>query len=84
MVPADAKDIAELVGSRTGDDTDKFERCEWTPGPGGTPILAACRNWFTARTIDRVPAGEHWRDSPLDRNRFVDNSLARSVSLRRT
>jgi flavin reductase (DIM6/NTAB) family NADH-FMN oxidoreductase RutF len=60
LVPSDATDIAELFGSRTGDDTDKFERCEWTPGPGGTPILAACRNWFAARIIDRFPAGDHW------------------------
>jgi flavin reductase (DIM6/NTAB) family NADH-FMN oxidoreductase RutF len=34
--------LAELFGGTTGDGTDKFARCEWTPGPGGVPILAQC------------------------------------------
>ena len=60
LVPAAAMDLAELFGSRTGDEVDKFERCEWAPGPGGAPVLTACGNWFAARIIDRVPAGDHW------------------------
>src|SRR5215217_860448 len=29
-VPSDAGDLARLFGGETGDDVDKFERCEWT------------------------------------------------------
>ena len=59
LVPADAGDLAELFGSETGDEIDKFARCEWSPGPGGAPVLAACPNWFAGRVLDRVPAGDH-------------------------
>src|SRR3712207_2418732 len=30
LVPASADGLAELFGSRTGDDVDKFSLCEWT------------------------------------------------------
>jgi flavin reductase (DIM6/NTAB) family NADH-FMN oxidoreductase RutF len=33
------RDLAELFGGRTGDDIDKFARCDWRPGPGGVPLL---------------------------------------------
>jgi flavin reductase (DIM6/NTAB) family NADH-FMN oxidoreductase RutF len=59
LVPSEATGLAELFGSQTGDEVDKFERCEWTAGPDGTPILDECRNWFAARIIDRMPAGDH-------------------------
>src|SRR3954468_19640786 len=39
LVPDDAAELAELFGSRTGDEVDKFELCDWSPGPGGTPVL---------------------------------------------
>jgi flavin reductase (DIM6/NTAB) family NADH-FMN oxidoreductase RutF len=32
-------DLAELFGGRTGDDVDKFARCDWQAGPGGVPLL---------------------------------------------
>jgi flavin reductase (DIM6/NTAB) family NADH-FMN oxidoreductase RutF len=60
LVPAHASELAELFGSRTGDEIDKFERCGWKAGPGGTPILDECPNWFAARIINRIPAGDHW------------------------
>lgn len=60
LVPAHADALAELFGSLTGDDVDKFSRCEWFPGPNGTPILAECGNWFAGRILDRLPAGDHW------------------------
>jgi flavin reductase (DIM6/NTAB) family NADH-FMN oxidoreductase RutF len=34
------RDLAELFGGRTGDEVDKFARCEWEEGPGGVPLLA--------------------------------------------
>ena len=60
LVPAHAAPLAELFGSLTGDDVDKFSRCEWSPGPDGTPVLAECANWFAGRILDRLPAGDHW------------------------
>ena len=60
LVPEDGDDLAELFGSRTGDDVDKFAMCDWTPGPDGTPVLTGCPNWFAGRVLQRIPAGDHW------------------------
>jgi flavin reductase (DIM6/NTAB) family NADH-FMN oxidoreductase RutF len=59
VVPEDAQHIVELFGGETGDDTDKFERCEWTTGPEGIPLLADCPSWFAGRILERVPLGDH-------------------------
>jgi len=59
VVPEDAEWLAELFGSETGDDVDKFARCSWTPGPGGTPVIDDCGNWFAGRVLQRIPAGDH-------------------------
>lgn len=60
LVPEHAEDLAELFGSNTGDDIDKFERCSWREGPGGAPVLDECGNWFAGRILERLPAGDHW------------------------
>jgi flavin reductase (DIM6/NTAB) family NADH-FMN oxidoreductase RutF len=59
FVPADGKEIAELFGGETGDEVDKFERCEWHEGPHGVPIVAGLPNWFVGRILDRIDAGDH-------------------------
>jgi len=59
LVPEEASHIIELFGGETGDDTDKFERCEWTPGPEEIPLLADCPSWFAGRILDRMPLGDH-------------------------
>jgi flavin reductase (DIM6/NTAB) family NADH-FMN oxidoreductase RutF len=59
LVPEDAQHIVELFGGETGDDTDKFDRCEWTAGPEGIPLLADCPSWFAGRILERVPLGDH-------------------------
>jgi flavin reductase (DIM6/NTAB) family NADH-FMN oxidoreductase RutF len=59
LVPADAWELAELFGSHTGDEADKFERCRWSAGPKGTPVLAGCRSWFAGRILDTVHGGDH-------------------------
>lgn len=59
FVPASATELAELFGGETGDDVDKFARCDWTPGPGGVPILTECRNRFVGRVVERVGLGDH-------------------------
>jgi flavin reductase (DIM6/NTAB) family NADH-FMN oxidoreductase RutF len=59
LVPEDATELAELFGSQTGDSIDKFERCGWSPGPAGTPVLNDCGNWFAGRVVSRMDAGDH-------------------------
>ena len=60
LVPAEKDELARLFGAQTGDDVDKFGLCEWSPGPGGAPVLADCSNWFAGRIRDRFEAGDHW------------------------
>ncbi len=53
-------ELARLFGEETGDEVDKFARCDWSPGPDGvTPVLAACPRWFLGRVVDRVDSGDH-------------------------
>jgi len=59
FVPADGEEIAELFGSETGDEVDKFARCAWHEGPAGLPILDDLPNWFAGRIRERIPAGDH-------------------------
>jgi flavin reductase (DIM6/NTAB) family NADH-FMN oxidoreductase RutF len=59
VVPWDAGHLVELFGGETGDDRDKFERCDWTPGPDGLPVLEECRSWFAGRIVDRIELGDH-------------------------
>lgn len=59
MVPSEATDLADLFGGETGDEIDKFARCEWRPGPGGAPLLDRCENWFAGRILERIEAGDH-------------------------
>jgi flavin reductase (DIM6/NTAB) family NADH-FMN oxidoreductase RutF len=60
LVPDGADELAELFGSKTGDEVDKLAQVDWSPGPGGAPILDECRNWFAGRILDRIPVGDHW------------------------
>ncbi|HLJ03608.1 MAG TPA: flavin reductase family protein [Solirubrobacteraceae bacterium] len=59
FVPAEAEQLAELFGGETGDEVDKFERCDWRPGPEGVPAICELENWFAGRVIDRIPFGDH-------------------------
>lgn len=56
----DDDDLAQLFGGETGHETDKFARVEWTPGPGGTPLLERCRNRFVGRIADHRRGGDHF------------------------
>jgi flavin reductase (DIM6/NTAB) family NADH-FMN oxidoreductase RutF len=53
------RDLAELFGSHTGDDIDKFERCAWRPGPDGVPVLERCPAWFAGEITGRTDLGDH-------------------------
>lgn len=59
LVPEDATELAQLFGGETGDELDKFERCEWEPGPDGVPLLEDCPNRFVGRIVERIDFGDH-------------------------
>jgi flavin reductase (DIM6/NTAB) family NADH-FMN oxidoreductase RutF len=59
FVPSSAQWLAELFGGETGDEVDKFARCEWRQGPRGLPILTACDNWFAGEILTRAALGDH-------------------------
>jgi flavin reductase (DIM6/NTAB) family NADH-FMN oxidoreductase RutF len=59
FVPEDAEELAVLFGGETGDEVDKFARCEWRSGPGGTPVLSELENWFAGRVLERIDFGDH-------------------------
>jgi flavin reductase (DIM6/NTAB) family NADH-FMN oxidoreductase RutF len=50
----DDGDLAALFGEETGDDVDKFARCEWTEGPDGVPLLDRIANRFVGRVLDTL------------------------------
>jgi flavin reductase (DIM6/NTAB) family NADH-FMN oxidoreductase RutF len=54
---SDQRDLAELFGGSSGDDVDKFERCRWTSGPDGVPLLDDCPNRFVGRRTAWLDAG---------------------------
>jgi len=51
--------LAELFGTLTGNEVDKFEQCAWSAGPEGVPLLEDCPN----RIVGRRAA---WLDSGAD------------------
>jgi flavin reductase (DIM6/NTAB) family NADH-FMN oxidoreductase RutF len=59
FVPSSAGELAELFGGKSGDEVDKFARCEWREGPAGLPILSECDNWFAGRILSRHELGDH-------------------------
>lgn len=68
LVPRAQAPLAELFGGETGDEIDKFERCDWQPGPCGLPILDGCPSWFAGRILERIDLGDHvgfWLE-PID------------------
>src|SRR4051794_1127792 len=58
-VPEDAEELAVLFGGNTGDHVDKFSQCQWTPGPGGAPVLSELHSWFAGRVLERMDFGDH-------------------------
>ncbi|GLW73473.1 oxidoreductase [Kitasatospora phosalacinea] len=60
LPPDDAgRALARLFGEQTGDDTDKFARVSWRPGPAGVPVLTDATAWFAGRVVGRVEGGDH-------------------------
>ncbi|GAB3240010.1 flavin reductase family protein [Mycolicibacterium hippocampi] len=59
VLPRDELPVARLFGGETGDETDKFARCTWHPGPEGLPILDAAESWFAGKITHRFDVGDH-------------------------
>jgi len=59
FVPADAAELVELFGSRSGHEVDKFADADWRTGPEQAPILTRCQNWFVGRVLERRALGDH-------------------------
>lgn len=59
LLAADDSATAELFGSETGDEIDKFARCAWSAGVDGVPVLDGALAWFAGRVVDRVDLGDH-------------------------
>ena len=59
LLGADQRELARLFGTETGDETDKFERCPWTVGPQGVPILDGCVSWFVGSIERWMDLGDH-------------------------
>ncbi len=55
----DNGDLAELFGSETGDEVDKFDRCSWRPGPEGVPLVEGTNGWAVVRVVTRHVMGDH-------------------------
>ena len=52
-------ELAKLFGEETGDEVDKFARCQWQPGPAGAPVLSGVRGWVAGRAVERFDVGDH-------------------------
>lgn len=53
------RDLAELFGGETGDELDKFERCDWHEGPEGVPIVEGTGGVIVGRVLERARLGDH-------------------------
>jgi flavin reductase (DIM6/NTAB) family NADH-FMN oxidoreductase RutF len=54
---ADDHDVAELFGTSSGDEIDKFTRCAWTEHPVGIPVLDRCPNRTVSRRVAILDEG---------------------------
>ena len=56
---ATERPLAELFGSATGDEVDKFTRCRWRSAAGGVPVLEDAARWFVGRVLEHSSHGDH-------------------------
>jgi flavin reductase (DIM6/NTAB) family NADH-FMN oxidoreductase RutF len=68
-------DLAELFGAHSGEDIDKFARCDWAPGPGGVPFLTRCPNRVVLERISIWDGGDDhacFVGEPVDASRGAE------------
>ena len=56
---AEQRELAERFGALTGDEVDKLAGLDWSPGPGGAPLIAALPHRFAGEVLERWDAGDH-------------------------
>src|SRR4051794_38810148 len=59
VVAEERREIAELFGGETDDEVNKFERCGWTEGAQGVPLLDDCPVRFVGRILHMARFGDH-------------------------
>ncbi|AKN73994.1 flavin oxidoreductase [Streptomyces sp. PBH53] len=59
LLTRDQRDLAELFGGETGDETDKFAGLAWREGHGGAVVLADAAAWFVGTILHRTDGGDH-------------------------
>ncbi|MFF7355918.1 MULTISPECIES: flavin reductase family protein [Streptomyces] len=59
LLTRDQRDLAELFGGRTGDETDKFAHLAWAEGHGGAVVLRDAAAWFVGTILHRTDGGDH-------------------------
>ncbi|MFI6932085.1 flavin reductase family protein [Streptomyces sp. NPDC050287] len=59
LLTREQRELAELFGSRTGDDTDKFAHVRWREGPEGAVVLEDVAAWYVGTVTLRADAGDH-------------------------
>jgi 5-amino-6-(5-phosphoribosylamino)uracil reductase len=55
----DQRSLAELFGSHSGDDIDKFASVAWHVGPHGSVVFDDVRRWFVGRITATLDCGDH-------------------------
>lgn len=55
---AEQRDLAELFGAQTGDEVDKFARCDWDD-VAGVPVLRAAPRYAIGAIVDKATWGDH-------------------------
>lgn len=74
------RDLARLFGERSGDEIDKFARCETTEGYHGVPLLSSCPDRVVARRTTVLDDGsDHlcFVVEPVDAQRGADRTPLR-------
>ncbi|MEU6776945.1 flavin reductase family protein [Streptomyces sp. NPDC046759] len=59
LITRDQRELAELFGGRTGDETDKFACLDWTEGYGGAVVVRDAAAWFVGAILHRTEGGDH-------------------------
>ena len=57
FLTGDDHDLADLFGTRSGDEVDKFGECAWLPTDEGPPVLKRCPNHMLVRRIGLLDDG---------------------------
>ncbi|WP_189301629.1 flavin reductase family protein [Streptomyces cinerochromogenes] len=59
LLTRDQRDLAELFGGETGDETDKFVGLDWREEHGGAIVLQDAAAWFVGTILHRTDGGDH-------------------------